>query len=214
MPKEKEKKTAKVEAAPEPAVKKRGRKPNSEKAIQPAPEAIPAVAAPVKTPAPVAAEPEKPKRGRKKKTELSITPVQLGKNEDELPDEYLSDICKLIGRNIRQNRKLRKFSIDNLADYLELSASYVGLLERGERSPSLKTLLKICELFGLEFSELFTNKDSTALHEPRRTPTDSKHKSINSLIHRLSETELDFTISVLKGVKLLQKKSSENNYEM
>ncbi len=186
------------EVKPEP--KKRGRKPKS------------AVVAPVVEPvAAPAVEPEKAKRGRKKSVpEIQIAVAEEAKH-DGVPDAYLADVCKLIGRNIRANRKLRKFSIDNLADYLELSSSYVGLLERGERCPSLKTLLKICDLFSIDFAELFSQGtgDVKSIHEKGSASSNNKHKSVMSLIHKLGDNELEFVITVLKSMKNMQKSSGD-----
>jgi predicted transcriptional regulator len=47
--------------------------------------------------------------------------------------------CRVIGKNLRENRLLRKLTTEEIAERLELSVPYVGLLERGDRCPSLIT---------------------------------------------------------------------------
>ena len=46
-----------------------------------------------------------------------------------------------IGRNIRQYRLKKKLSQEKLAEKAKLSTNYIGALERGEKTPSLETLI-------------------------------------------------------------------------
>ena len=48
-----------------------------------------------------------------------------------------------IGQNIRKCRNAKHMSIEDLAFKAELSKNYMGMVERGERIPSLESLLKI-----------------------------------------------------------------------
>ena len=48
-----------------------------------------------------------------------------------------------IGRNIRKYRLMKKMRQEDLAEKAELSVNYVGAIERGEKVPSLETLLVI-----------------------------------------------------------------------
>lgn len=48
-----------------------------------------------------------------------------------------------IGRNIRKYRIMKKMRQEDLAEKAELSVNYVGAIERGEKVPSLETLLII-----------------------------------------------------------------------
>lgn len=48
-----------------------------------------------------------------------------------------------IGQNIRKCRNAKHMSIEDLAYKAELSKNYMGMVERGERIPSLESLLKI-----------------------------------------------------------------------
>lgn len=55
-----------------------------------------------------------------------------------------------IGKNIRKYRLERKMRQDTLAERAGLSVNYIGMVERGEKMPSLKTL--ICIVNALEVS--------------------------------------------------------------
>ena len=48
-----------------------------------------------------------------------------------------------IGKNIRQYRIEKKMRQEDLAEKTDLSPNYVGMIERGEKIPSLETLIAI-----------------------------------------------------------------------
>ena len=50
---------------------------------------------------------------------------------------------KLVGKRIRVARKAAGYSIEKLAEVTDLSRSYVSMLERGLRMPSLGTFVDI-----------------------------------------------------------------------
>ena len=47
-----------------------------------------------------------------------------------------------IGRNIRKYRKEKKMRQEDLAKKTGLSINYIGMIERGEKIPSLETLIE------------------------------------------------------------------------
>lgn len=73
-------------------------------------------------------------------------------------DDYMLQKCKIIGKNIRIERKMHNLSTEELARRLDLSASYIGLLERGIRCPSLKCLFKICDIFDISIEDLIRER--------------------------------------------------------
>ena len=48
-----------------------------------------------------------------------------------------------IGKNIRKYRLMRKLRQEDLAEKADLSINYVGAIERGEKTPSLESLISI-----------------------------------------------------------------------
>jgi transcriptional regulator with XRE-family HTH domain len=54
-----------------------------------------------------------------------------------------------IGKNIRKYRLEKKMRQDNLAEKAGLSVNYVGMVERGEKIPSLKTFISIVNALGV-----------------------------------------------------------------
>ena len=48
-----------------------------------------------------------------------------------------------IGKNIRSYRIKRKLRQEDLAEMTDLSVTYIGMVERGEKIPALETFIKI-----------------------------------------------------------------------
>ncbi|MDR1210456.1 MAG: helix-turn-helix domain-containing protein [Clostridiales bacterium] len=146
--------------------------------------------------------------GRPPKNRNAV-PADSAALETERMDSFMMRNCGIIGANIRHERKLRSFSIEDLSEYLELSPSYVGLLERGERCPSLKSLLRICQLFSATPNELLLERENaggkSSVAEPRRSSYANKIRTVESIVKKLSESELDFVITTMKGLKNLSR---------
>lgn len=117
--------------------------------------------------------------------------------------------CKILGENIRHERKSRGFSIENLAEYLELSTSYVGLLERGARCPSMKNFFNMCDLFSSTPNNLILPKkmegSKVAVSEQKHSAARNSYDAIISLLKNFDENELSFVADTLKNLKKLQK---------
>lgn len=54
-----------------------------------------------------------------------------------------------IGKNIRKYRLMKKLRQEDLAEKADLSINYIGAIERGEKIPSLETLIVIINALGV-----------------------------------------------------------------
>lgn len=54
-----------------------------------------------------------------------------------------------IGVNIRKCRLSKKLRQEDLAEKTNLSVTYIGMIERGEKTPSLETLINILNAIGV-----------------------------------------------------------------
>jgi len=61
-----------------------------------------------------------------------------------------------LGKIIRQQRVIKGLRLKDLSASSGVSASHLGRIERGERSPSARTLRKLAQPLGFGESELFT----------------------------------------------------------
>jgi transcriptional regulator with XRE-family HTH domain len=71
-----------------------------------------------------------------------------------------------VGRRLRDLRQRRRLTQRALADDCGLSANAIGLIERGESSPSVSTLHRLALALGVSIAELFSeagNEQATVL---------------------------------------------------
>lgn len=54
-----------------------------------------------------------------------------------------------IGKNIRKFREIKKLRQEDLAEKTDLTTNYIGMIERGEKIPSLETFINILNSFGV-----------------------------------------------------------------
>ncbi|WP_139827961.1 helix-turn-helix transcriptional regulator [Marivirga sericea] len=65
------------------------------------------------------------------------------------------DINIKIGEQLAQLRKQKGYTQEHLASILELHEDYIGKIERGQRNPSVKTLLLILDNLKIKYSDFF-----------------------------------------------------------
>lgn len=65
------------------------------------------------------------------------------------------DYRRLIGNRLRDLRKQRRFTQEELADRANLNPSYYGRVERGEINLTIETLTSISEALQVELAEVF-----------------------------------------------------------
>lgn len=54
-----------------------------------------------------------------------------------------------IGKNIRKFREIKKLRQEDLAKKTDLTTNYIGMIERGEKIPSLETFINILNSLGV-----------------------------------------------------------------
>jgi transcriptional regulator with XRE-family HTH domain len=112
----------------------------------------------------------------------------------------------LMGENIRNERTARNMSIDELAEMLELTSGFVGLIERGRRGATAYTLFKLSEIFNISIDNIFARTSDRQMRfaeemEPRSA--DVRKTKIYGMINGLTNGELDFLINTIKGIKVM-----------
>jgi len=67
-------------------------------------------------------------------------------------------------------RKDRKMSQQQVAEILGITRSFYGMIETGDRNPTLNLAKRIAELFQVDIEEIFfDDKSHTALHNQTTT---------------------------------------------
>ena len=128
-----------------------------------------------------------------------------------------------IGANIRRERLLRRISMEELSEVLQLSTAFIGLIERGQRGAKLANLMKIAEVFGITVNDLIYNREPEILEvreewEGHEKPVEQesflkqqKKNAIMSLIYDFNVEEMEFIIETIKGLKALKRTYSKKN---
>ena len=70
----------------------------------------------------------------------------------------------LLGQRIREQRKEKGWTIEQFAERVDLSANYVGDLERGVKIPKLETFIRIVEVLDVSADVLIRDSVASASH--------------------------------------------------
>jgi len=73
-----------------------------------------------------------------------------------------------VGRRIRQIRKAQKISQQELGERASLNYKYIGGVERGERNPSVESLVKIARGLKVDVGKFFKFDNDRQLSEKER----------------------------------------------
>ena len=84
------------------------------------------------------------------------------------------ELKAVFGRNVKERRKMKKYSQEDLAEAIDVSANTISGIEAGKKFVAADTLAALSEVFGTAAYELF---------KPKHFLPDDKE----GLIERLSE---------------------------
>lgn len=104
----------------------------------------------------------------------------------------MSDIYKLIGLRVREERTIRGFSIEKLAETAEVAPSFLGSIERGERKLSVLTLHKLSSALNTQASDL--------MNPQSKKPAEAWERKAISLIKSLPENAKESIFKILDCV--------------
>lgn len=97
-----------------------------------------------------------------------------------------------IGKNIRKYRQQKKLRQEDLAEKTGLSTNYIGAVERGEKIPSLETLIEIINVLEISADLVLADVVSTGymvrtslLSEKLETVSDTDRQRIFAVIDTL-----------------------------
>lgn len=67
------------------------------------------------------------------------------------------NVNKAFGRRVAELRKKAGFSQEKFAFQCNIDRTYIGTIERGEKSPTLNTIQKIAQALNMPLCQLFEN---------------------------------------------------------
>jgi len=121
---------------------------------------------------------------------------------------------KVIGNNIRKERTKRSMSIEEFSEIMQLSTTFIGLIERGQRGVKLANLMKIAEIFSVSVNDLLYTHPAASLEVREIDRVDNvkdelllqqRKDALMSLVYDFSVGELEFVITAVKGLRTLKR---------
>ena len=97
-----------------------------------------------------------------------------------------------IGKKIRFYREARKWTQEVFAEKLELSLTYIGMIERGEKVPKLETFVKIANVLEVSADIL--------LADVLKTGYTVKTSLLSEKIDKLSHEEREKVYAVIEAM--------------
>ncbi|WP_138752470.1 helix-turn-helix domain-containing protein [Paenibacillus sinopodophylli] len=110
----------------------------------------------------------------------------------------MSEIAGLVGENIRQLRKKRGFSQEQLALRAHINSSYMGQVERGEKNPTIDVLSKIAEALQMPLENIV---NVVSLANSDREPLEDGYAT--KVVHQMNGLSLKEQEAVYRFVKQL-----------
>ena len=113
------------------------------------------------------------------------------------------DYAKIIGSNIRYERKRRGLTIDDFAKVIGMAPGFLGLIERGQRGTSVKNMVAIAEFFDISLADLITmdlSNGGADMKDMENTRSAKARRALKSLVSSLTEDEIVFITSVIKSM--------------
>lgn len=97
-----------------------------------------------------------------------------------------------LGTRIKNKRLEQNLTQEQVAEQVELSAVYIGQIERGERKMTIETLVKIANCLNSSIEELL--KDSTS------TNVNARLNELVNIAKGLNTSDIDKVIDVIKAM--------------
>lgn len=95
-------------------------------------------------------------------------------------------------RAIRQERKSKRITYEELAEMLDISPTHIKHIESGHRKPSIEILFEIARVLNLSLDGVVFPKDITQ--------SDLTRGKIDRLLDSLDEDSLQFVLMVLEAL--------------
>lgn len=97
---------------------------------------------------------------------------------------------KMLGSRIREERLSLNLTQETLAEDVNISVSYMGQIERGERSLSLDTLVKLTRRLGVTVDYL--------LQDTVKVDNENALRQLSNLIDGRSQKQIQMALDMIK----------------
>lgn len=110
----------------------------------------------------------------------------------------MSSMTKELGQRIRAERTTKKMTQEELAERAGLHPTYIGQVERGEKSLTISSLEKIVEGLEISFADLFENM------QPAAKPISYAMKCYNIITQYPPERQKQFYELICSAEKMIK----------
>lgn len=100
---------------------------------------------------------------------------------------------KILGKRIREERQRLKLTQEQLSEKIDVTASYLGAVERGEKSMTLEKLIDLIKVFEVSMDYILSD-----FIQPK---DDNNGDDILSLINNMNEQQRQLTLDIAKLIK-------------
>lgn len=107
----------------------------------------------------------------------------------------------LFGQRLREQRTKQNLTIEQLAEKAGLSPNYVGAIERGEKEPSLSTIVNLLNALSIPADVLLRDLVNTASH----VTDDEISGKLNGLTPMQKKAALDLLDTYIANLPYLTK---------
>lgn len=104
----------------------------------------------------------------------------------------------ILGARIREERTKRGLTIEELSELIDVSPSFLGLVERADRGLGFDKVFRLSKCLGVSIDSLVINGVSS--NELNRTD------KLSALVSNMNDKEFEFVVEM---VKLLKKRTME-----
>lgn len=110
-----------------------------------------------------------------------------------------------IGNRIRRYRLERGFSQEVVSERADLTPAHYSHIERGNTKPSLPTLIRVANVFGVSIDDLLCDNLSKSIHV--------RIKDIDELLADCSSSEIKALVEILAASKKALREVERNQNE-
>lgn len=93
---------------------------------------------------------------------------------------------KEVASRLKALRKQNHLTIEKLAEMVNVSTSFIGLIEKGESGVSLENLYKLAQIYGCSLDYLVAGEDS------ENRAVDSPMSMVGTALHGCNDEEIVF----------------------
>jgi len=101
---------------------------------------------------------------------------------------------QMIGTRIKQLRKVKGLSQEELSEKVGMSSKYLSSIERGNENPTLDTFIRLARSLDVEVFEIFNYSNELSDKESKRF--------LINVIKKSNKERLDLTAKIIQAINL------------